>query len=111
VKHLETLKAKARARVEHQFRVVKFQVGFVKTRDRGLAKNPPHLVRLFTQSNLYLARRKLAVADRCTRNNGRSPFCDKSGEKRPKYGLFSNTSGSGRLHKALLALLKRRPWL
>jgi IS5 family transposase len=62
VKHLEHLKAKVRARVEHSFRVVKCQFGFVKTRYRGLAKNTAHLVTLFALSNLYLARRKLAAA-------------------------------------------------
>ena len=38
-KGLETLKARIRARVEHPFRVVKRQFGYVKVRFRGLAKN------------------------------------------------------------------------
>jgi hypothetical protein len=33
--------AKVRARVEHPFRILKRQFGYVKTRYRGLAKNPP----------------------------------------------------------------------
>ena len=41
-----------RAKVEHPFRVVKRQFGFVKTRFRGLAKNTAQLVTLFALSNL-----------------------------------------------------------
>lgn len=36
---IEKVKAQARAKVEHPFRVIKRQFGYVKTRFRGLAKN------------------------------------------------------------------------
>lgn len=48
-----------RAKVEHPFRVVKRQFGYVKTRYRGLAKNRAQLFTLFALVNLFLVRRKL----------------------------------------------------
>ena len=45
--------------VEHPFRVIKRQFGYVKTRFRGLAKNTAQLVTLFALSNLWMARRHL----------------------------------------------------
>ncbi|RJE82000.1 IS5 family transposase [Paracoccus onubensis] len=51
--------AKVRARVEHPFRVIKRQFGYVKTRYRGLAKNRAQLFTLFALGNLFLIRRKL----------------------------------------------------
>lgn len=56
---LEHLKASIRAKVEHPFRVIKRQFGFVKVKYRGLAKNTANLVTLFALSNLWMARRKL----------------------------------------------------
>ena len=56
---LETLKARIRARVEHPFRVVKRQFGFVKVRFRGLAKNTAQILTLFALSNLWQARHRL----------------------------------------------------
>jgi IS5 family transposase len=56
---IEKAKAQVRAKVEHPFRVVKRQFGFVKTRFRGLAKNTAQLVTLFALSNLWMARRHL----------------------------------------------------
>jgi IS5 family transposase len=55
----EKAKAQVRAKVEHPFRVVKRQFGFVKTRFRGLAKNTAQLVTLFALSNLWMAHRHL----------------------------------------------------
>lgn len=55
----EKAKASIRAKVEHPFRVVKRQFGFVKVRYRGLKKNTAQLVTLFALSNLWMARRKL----------------------------------------------------
>lgn len=52
---IEKAKAQVRAKVEHPFRVVKHQFGFVKTRFRGLAKNTAQLVTLFALSNLWTA--------------------------------------------------------
>ena len=51
--------AKVRARVEHPFRVIKRQFGYIKTRYRGLAKNRAQLFTLFALDNLFLVRRKL----------------------------------------------------
>ena len=48
----EKLKAGIRAKVEHPFRVIKRQFGFVKVRYRGLKKNTAQLVTLFALSNL-----------------------------------------------------------
>ncbi len=53
--------AKARARVEHPFRILKRQFGHVKTRYRGLAKNRAHLFTLFAPGNLFLMRRRLSA--------------------------------------------------
>ncbi|SEC59867.1 transposase, IS4 family /transposase, IS5 family [Pseudomonas anguilliseptica] len=41
---IEKAKAQVRAKVEHPFRVIKRQFGYVKTRFRGLAKNTAQLV-------------------------------------------------------------------
>ncbi|PWE26515.1 IS5 family transposase [Pararhodobacter marinus] len=51
--------ASVRAKVEHPFRVIKRQFGYVKTRYRGLAKNRAQLFTLFALGNLFLMRRKL----------------------------------------------------
>ena len=51
--------AKVRARVEHPFRVLKRQFGYLKTRYRGLAKTRAQLFTLFAPGNLFLLRRKL----------------------------------------------------
>ena len=55
----EKLKSGIRAKVEHPFRVIKRQFGFVKVRYRGLKKNTAQLVTLFALSNLWMARGKL----------------------------------------------------
>ena len=51
--------AVVRARVEHPFRVLKRQFGYVKTRYRGLSKNRAQLFTLFALGNLFLVRRRL----------------------------------------------------
>jgi IS5 family transposase len=56
---LEKTKASIRAKVEHPFRVIKRQFGFVKVRYRGLAKNTAQLHTLFALSNLWMVRRAL----------------------------------------------------
>ena len=56
----EKNKAGIRAKVEHPFRVIKRQFGFVKVRYRGLAKNAAPLKTLFALSNLWMARKQLA---------------------------------------------------
>lgn len=59
MQEFETLKARIRARVEHPFRVIKQQFGFVKVRFKGLAKNTAQVVTLFALSNLWQARHRL----------------------------------------------------
>ncbi len=56
---IEKAKAQVRAKVEHPFRVIKRQFGYMKTRFRGLAKNRAQLVTLFALSNLWMARQHL----------------------------------------------------
>ena len=55
----EKLKAGVRAKVEHPFRVIKRQFGYIKVRYRGLKKNTAQLVTLFALSNLWMMRGKL----------------------------------------------------
>jgi IS5 family transposase len=59
VDKVEKLKASVRAKVEHPFRVVKRQFGYVKVRYRGLAKNTAQLVILFALGNLWMVRKRL----------------------------------------------------
>jgi IS5 family transposase len=59
IEQLEKIKAGIRAKVEHPFRVIKCQFGFVKVRYRGLAKNTAQLVTLIALSNLWMARKQL----------------------------------------------------
>lgn len=47
----EYLKASMRAKVEHPFRIIKCQFGFVKARYRGLMKNDGKLAMLFALAN------------------------------------------------------------
>jgi IS5 family transposase len=56
---IEHAKASIRAKVEHPFRVVKRQFGFLKTRYRGLVKNTAQIVTLFALANLFQARHRL----------------------------------------------------
>lgn len=48
----EYLKASIRAKVEHTFRIIKCQFGFVKARYRGLKKNDSKLAMLFALANV-----------------------------------------------------------
>ncbi len=56
---IERIKTQVRAKGEHAFRVVKRQLGYVKVRYRGLAKNTAQLRTLFALANLWMARRAL----------------------------------------------------
>lgn len=58
----EKLKAGIRAKVEHPFRVIKRQFGYMKTRYRGLTKNAAQIATLFALSNLWMARHDLMEA-------------------------------------------------
>ena len=62
INEVERIKASIRAKVEHPFRVVKRQFGFMKVRYRGLKKNTAQLTTLFALSNLWMARGKLLAA-------------------------------------------------
>jgi transposase, IS5 family len=62
VHQLERIKASIRAKVEHPFRVIKRQFGYVKVRYRGLKKNTAQLTTLFALSNLWMVRSKLMGA-------------------------------------------------
>ena len=55
----EKIKAGIRAKVEHPFRVIKRQFGFIKVRYKGLKKNTAQLITLFALSNLWMVRTKL----------------------------------------------------
>ena len=52
-------KSRVRSRVEHVFRVLKLQFGFVKVRYRGLKKNANRLFSTCALVNLFVARKKL----------------------------------------------------
>jgi transposase, IS5 family len=58
----ETLKARARALVEHPFHIIKNLFKHRKVRYRGLEKNTGQLRVLFALANLYLVRRQLTGA-------------------------------------------------
>ena len=59
IEKVEKRKASIRAKVEHPFRVVKRQFGYVKVRYRGLKKNTLQLKTMFALSNLWMARHPL----------------------------------------------------
>ena len=56
------VKTRVRAKVEHPFRILKRIFGFEKVRYRGLHKNHQRLCACFALVNLYLHRKRLAVA-------------------------------------------------
>ena len=59
INEVERIKASIRPKVEHPFRVIKRQFGFVKVRYRGLRKNTAQLTTLFALSNLWMVRGEL----------------------------------------------------
>lgn len=62
VDQIEHKKASVRARVEHPFRIVKRQFGYLKVRYRGLKKNGAQVLTLFALANLWMARRTMLAA-------------------------------------------------
>lgn len=56
---VEKVKAPSRVKVEHPYRVVMRQFGYVKTRFRGVAKNTAQLSKLCALSNRWRVRRQL----------------------------------------------------
>jgi IS5 family transposase len=59
IDQLEKVKAQIRAKVEHPFRVIKRQFGYLKVRYRGLYKNTQQIITLFALSNLWMVRARL----------------------------------------------------
>ena len=57
-------KSRVRAKVEHQFGIIKRQFGFTKVRYRGLDKNAHRLFVACALSNLMMAKRTLLRQDR-----------------------------------------------
>ena len=84
----ERVKAQVRARVEHPFRVVKRQFGYVKVRYRGLAKNTAQLTTLFALSNLWMVRHTVRVGEggACPEAFGRRPGGPAEALPRPPGG-------------------------
>ena len=62
----ERLKASIRAKVEHPFRLIKRQFGFVKARYKGLMKNDNQLAMLFTLANLFRVDQLIRAQERST---------------------------------------------
>ncbi len=62
----ERLKASIRAKVEHPFRLIKRQFGFVKARYKGLMKNDIQLAMLFTLANLFRVDQLIRAQKRST---------------------------------------------
>ena len=61
----ERLKSSIRAKVEHPFRIIKRQFGFVKVRFKGLRKNDNQLAMLFTLANLFRVDQMIRAWDSC----------------------------------------------
>jgi transposase, IS5 family len=57
-------KSRVRAKVEHQFRIIKRQFGFTKVRYRGLEKNAQRLFIACALSNLVMAKKQLLKRQR-----------------------------------------------
>ena len=62
IDRVEKIKAGIRVKVQHSFRVIKRQFGYVKVRYRGLRKNTAQLVTLFALSNFWMAHIELTGA-------------------------------------------------
>lgn len=62
----ERLKTSIRAKVEHPFRLIKRQFGFVKARYKGLMKNDNQLAMLFTLANLFRVEQLIRAQERST---------------------------------------------
>ncbi len=65
----EKLKSSVRAKVEHPFRLIKRQFGFVKARYKGLRKNDHQLAMLFTLANLFRVDQMIRAWDSCAKNS------------------------------------------
>ncbi|MFB2908148.1 transposase, partial [Aeromonas jandaei] len=65
----ERLKSSIRAKVEHPFRIIKCQFGFVKARFKGLRKNDNQLAMLFTLANLFRVDQMIRAWDSCSQKS------------------------------------------
>ncbi|OLF56975.1 IS5 family transposase [Aeromonas veronii] len=65
----ERLKSSIRAKVEHPFRIIKRQFGFVKGRFKGLRKNDNQLAMLFTLANLFRVDQMIRAWDSCAQKS------------------------------------------
>ena len=65
----ERLKSSIRAKVEHPFRIIKRQFGFVKARFKGLRKNDSQLAMLFTLANLFRVDQIIRAWDSCAQKS------------------------------------------
>jgi hypothetical protein len=69
-------KSRARAKVEHPFRILKRVFGFIKVRYRGLKKNHERLCAAFALVNLYQHRNRLALKGRSVSEGRKTAFRD-----------------------------------
>ena len=67
IDQVEKINTSIRVKVEHPFRVIRRQFGFVKVRYRGMKKNTAQLETLFALSNLWMARNKLMALEGAVR--------------------------------------------
>ncbi|WP_372241605.1 IS5 family transposase [Aeromonas jandaei] len=65
----ERFKSSLRAKVEHPFRIIKRQFGFVKARFKGLRKNDNQLAMLFTLANLFRVDQMIRAWDSCAQKS------------------------------------------
>ncbi|MFM5592503.1 IS5 family transposase [Aeromonas veronii] len=65
----ERLKSSIRVKVEHPFRIIKRQFGFVKARFQGLRKNDNQLAMLFTLANLFRVDQMIRAWDSCAQKS------------------------------------------
>ncbi|WP_447834028.1 IS5 family transposase [Aeromonas veronii] len=65
----ERLKSSIRAKVEHPFRLIKRQFGFVKARFKGLRKNDNQLAMLFTLANLFRVDQMIRAWNNCAQKS------------------------------------------
>lgn len=65
----EKPKSSIRAKVDHPFRLIKRQFGFVKARYKGLRKNDNQLAMLFMLANQFRVEQMIRAWDNCANNS------------------------------------------
>ena len=77
VDQAEKFKAGVMAKVEHPFRVIKRQFGYLKTRYKDFKNNTAQMATLFALSNLWMMRSKFmaqgGLRDKCACKQARRP--------------------------------------